>query len=64
MKRITKTWLQQYFGLRLQDYGKGKFVQTDGGYGTWDFDRLDNAEKVYQSSSKTYWFIKLREVGR
>ena len=61
--RTSKRWLEEYFGLDLSGFKgrKGRFVQMDGGRGTWDFDtpsREDGDwERVFQSNSKTYYFI-------
>lgn len=68
MRRVSKKWLEKYFGLNLAEYKgrKGIFVQTDGGKGTWDFERpsQENWECVYQSNSKTYYFLPRKEVNK
>ena len=61
MKRISKKWMEKYFGIDLSYLKgrKGRIVQLDGGKATWDFDVPTNpkAERIFQSSSKTYFFI-------
>lgn len=56
--KVTKGWIEQYFGIRIdrpEQYSS--YWQTDGGTATQDFDRLpeDEYEIVHRSSSKTYW---------
>lgn len=63
IKRVSKNWLQKYFGLPKEylDQFEPPFYATEGGRATWDFDRLnkipgyENFEGVHRSSSYTYW---------
>ncbi|MDD5454011.1 MAG: hypothetical protein PHW62_00725 [Candidatus Ratteibacteria bacterium] len=56
-KRVSKKWLEKYFGLNIDTNKFSSFWQTDGGKATQDFDRLNNRthEIIHRSNSKTYW---------
>lgn len=56
-KRVSKMWLEKYFGIRINSNQYTSFWQTDGGKATQEFDRLNSREYeiIHRSGSKTYW---------
>jgi len=71
-RKVSKQWLEAYFGLNLRDLKGGYFLQTDGGRATWDYERPKEKRVflIHQDASKTYWWcpppgvVDIRPCGR
>lgn len=75
MKRTSKKWLHEYFGLDINEINDDLYdhfgntnvpiYQFDGGRGTWNFDKPDSEKYdylcIHQSNSKTYFAVQYKE---
>jgi len=64
-RKVSKQWLEAYFGLNLRDLKGGYFLQTDGGRATWDYERPKEKRVflIHQDASKTYWWCPPRKLA-